>query len=233
MSGNVAPNIVTGGLVFYVDSANIKSYSSSLYWNDMISTSVNGLLTNGVTFSSTNNGYFVFDGVNDYINFGDKNLGLDLISKSFCAWVYLSSSLANPTGIIDKDFDIAPGNNGGWGFWVGSDRKLWWWNTSNQDIRDNGSRTIGTNTWTHVAVAYNSSTKNASFYINGTLNSSVSNSNITELSSGAQSLVIGCIRDGVGGYLSGRIANVLAYNKLLSASEILQNYNATKTRFGL
>lgn len=233
MSGNIAPNIVTNGLVFYVDVANIKSYSSGLSLVDLVTTSVSGQLTNGPTYSSSNNGCIIFDGVNDYVNFGDKNLGLDLISKSFCAWVYLSSSLANPTGIIDKDFDIAPGNNGGWGFWIGSDRKLWWWNTSNQDIRDNGSRTVGTNVWCHVAVAYNSSTKNASFYINGTLNSSVTNASINEVSSGAQSLVIGCIRDGVGAFLNGRIANVSAYNRLLSASEILQNYNATKTRFGL
>lgn len=226
-------NIIKDGLIFYVDFANVKSYNSGLLLTDMVTNTVTGQLTNSPTFSSTNKGCLILDGVNDYINFGDKNLGLDLISKSFCAWVYLSSTLANPTGIIDKDFDNGPGNSGGWGFWIGSDRKLWWWNTSNQDIRDNGSRTVGTNVWTHVAVAYNSTTKNASFYINGSLNSSVTNASISEVSSGAQSLVIGCIRDGAGAFLNGRIANVSAYNRLLSASEILQNYNAGKTRFGL
>ena len=106
----------------------------------------------------------------------------------------------------------------------------------NQDIRDNGSTTIGTNVWNHIAVTYNSTTKTASFYINGSLNSSVSNSNIVEQSSGTQTLSIAAARVGQPnqlGYLNGSIANVLAYNRVLSATEILQNYNAQKSRFGL
>jgi hypothetical protein len=35
------------------------------------------------------------------------------------------------------------------------------------------------------------------------------------------------------GYLNGNISNILRYNRALSNSEILQNYNATRTRFGL
>ena len=139
--------------------------------------------------------------------------------------------MANPTGIIDKEFDTTPGVYGGWGFWIGSDRKLWWWNTSNQDIRDTGSTTVGISVWTNVAVTYNASTKTASFYINGVLNSSSSNSNISELSSGSQPLYVGSMRSLTGNFLNGRIANILAYNRVLSATEILQNYNAQKSRY--
>jgi len=225
--------IVTSGLTFCVDAGYTPSYlRSGTTWTDLSFSGSNGTLTNGPTFDINNGGSIVFDGVNDYVNFGNKNLGLDLVNKSFCAWVYLGSTLANPTGIIDKDFDTGPGVYGGWGFWVGSDRKLWWWNTANQDIRDTGTA-IGTNVWTHVAVTYNASTKTATFYLNGTFNSSASNSSVSELSSSTQPLVIGCIRNAVGAFLNGRIANVLAYNRILSASEVSQNYNAQKSRFGL
>ena len=136
--------------------------------------------------------------LNQFLNFGNQNLGIDLTSKSFCAWVNLSASLANPISIMDKQFDNTPPSNnyGGWGFWVGSDRKLWWWSMPNQDIRDNGSATIGTNVWVHIATTYNVSTKTAAFYINGTLNSSTSNTNIVDQSSGTQPLVIGAARIG-------------------------------------
>lgn len=234
MSSIRGGNIVRNGLVFMVDAANTKSYlSGSTVWNDLTTNKNIGTLTNSPTFNSENGGSIVFNGSNHYINLGNVNLGLDLINKSFCAWVYLGASLANPTGVIDKDFDTSPGVYGGWGFWIQSNRKLWWWNTSNQDILDTGSSTIGTNVWTHIAVTYNSTSKTATFYINGSQNSSISNNSISEISSGTTNLVIGAFRNATSAFLNGRIANVMAYNKVLSASEVLQNYNAQKSRFGV
>jgi hypothetical protein len=230
-------SIITSGLTFCVDAGFTPSYpTSGTTWYNVSQNQYNGTLVNGPTFNSSNGGSIVFNGSNNYVTFGNQNLGLDLISKSFSAWVYLGSTLNNPTSVIDKQFDNSPPSNnyGGWGFWIGSDRKLWWWNMPNQDIRDSGSTTVGINVWCNVAVTYNASTKTASFYINGTLNSSTSNSNIVEQSSGTQSLGISVARLGQAnqsGYLNGSIANVLAYNRVLSASEVLQNYNAQFNRF--
>lgn len=231
--------IVTDGLVLIVDAGYTVSYpTTASTWYDISGGNITGTLTNGPTFSSTRSGSIVFDGTNDYVTFGNQNLGIDLTSKSFCAWVNLSASLSNPTSIMDKQFDNTPpsSNYGGWGFWIGSDRKLWWWSMPNQDIRDNGSATIGTNVWTHIAITYNASTKTAAFYINGALNSSVTNANIVDQSSGTQPLSIAVARLGQvnqAGYLNGAIANVFAYNRVLTAAEILTNYNAQKSRFGL
>ena len=231
--------IITSGLTFCADAGFTASYTTSgVSWYDVSTGAITGTLVNGPTFNTSNGGSLVFNGTNNYVNFGNQNLGLDLINKSFSAWVYLGSTLNNPTSIIDKQFDNTPpsSNYGGWGFWVGSNRKLWWWNMPNQDIIDSGSTTVGINVWCNIAVTYNASTKTASFYINGALNSSISNSNIVEQSSGTQSLGISVTRLGQanqGGYLNGSIANVLAYNRVLSASEVLQNFNAQKSRFGL
>jgi hypothetical protein len=80
MAGTVAPNIVTDGLVLYLDAANVKSYvSGSTTWVD-IAAGNNVTLTNGPTFNSGNNGSIVFDGTNDYVQvtspFGDIASGI-------------------------------------------------------------------------------------------------------------------------------------------------------------
>ena len=62
-------NVVTDGLVLYLDAANPKSYiNGSTSWRDMAGSVYSGTLTNGPTFSSDNYGSIVFDGANDYVN---------------------------------------------------------------------------------------------------------------------------------------------------------------------
>jgi len=232
------PNIVTSGLVFNVDAMSTLSYpQTASTWYDVSGGNITGSVSGALSYTKTGtSGSLLFNGSTTYFNFGNQNLGIDLIDKSFCAWVNLSASLQNPTSIIDKQFDnVGTGNYGGWGFWVGSNRKLWWWNTSNQDIIDNGTATIGTNIWTHIAVTYNAATKTATFYINGTQNSSLSNSSILEKVSSTASLAIGAgrVNSSPLGYVNGAIANVLAYNRILSTAEVVTNYSASKPLFGL
>ena len=84
MSGNISPNIITDGLVFYVDAANNKSIiSGDASWNDLTSSN-SGTLTNGPTFDPNNGGSVVFDGTNDYVGFGDI---LDLGILSVNMWI--------------------------------------------------------------------------------------------------------------------------------------------------
>ena len=72
MAGNVAPNIITDGLVLYLDAANTKSYvSGSTTWTDLVGLN-NGTLINGPTFNSANGGSIVFNGVNNYVTLGDN-----------------------------------------------------------------------------------------------------------------------------------------------------------------
>ena len=69
MASSIAPNIVTDGLVLYLDAANTKSYpGSGTTWTD-IATSKTGLLINGPTFSNTTSPGIIFDGTNDYASF--------------------------------------------------------------------------------------------------------------------------------------------------------------------
>lgn len=231
---NYGPTITRNGLVMCLDAGDRNSYSGSgTSWADLSGARNNGTLTNGPTFNSANGGSIVFDAIDDYVNCGNAYTSLDLIDKSFCAWVYLAAAFASSGGVIDKEFDNTAPNYGGWGFWIQSNRKLQWWNHSNLDLLDDGSNTMTLSQWNFISVTYNSTSKSASFYINGTLNSTKTNASIVEKSSSTSNLVIGCIRNASGAFLNGRVSSVLAYNRILSASEVLQNFNSTRTRFGI
>jgi hypothetical protein len=225
------PKSVTNGIACFLDAGNLKSYvGSGTTWNDL-NGNISGTLTSGPTFSSLNKGSIVFDGINDYVTFGTSYTSLDLSDKSFQCWIKKSS--ASNASIIDKDFDNGGANYGGWGFWIQSNNKLWWWNQGNLDLLDDGANTISNTTWTNVAVTYNNTTKSASFYINGVLNSTKTNASIVEKSSSSTALVVGAHRGATGFFFDGSIAIVMAYNRILTSTEILQNFNAHRGRFGI
>ena len=84
-------NIVREGLVLCLDGENIKSYPvSGDTWYDLTSNYNNGVLTNGATFSPSGNGSIQFDGINDYVEFGDiLNLGTNSLTINL--WLNLNS----------------------------------------------------------------------------------------------------------------------------------------------
>jgi hypothetical protein len=227
-------DIVTNGLKFAVDPTFVASApKSSSRLHDI---AVNGLYTGsyagGATWVNTSSGSLSFGGSIDYMDFGDPgNIGVDLTDKTICCWI---NKTANGNyGLVDKDFDNGAPNYGGWGFWIQSNNKLWWWNHANLDLLDNGTATVSNNTWTHCAVTYDYTNKTARFYINATLNSTRTNTNIVEKSSAGARLLIGETRNGAGFSFSGRIGPTQIYNRVLTATEITQNYNAQKGLYGL
>ena len=114
MSGNVAPNVVTNGLVVCLDGANLYSYpSSGTLWSDLTGNRNNFTLINGPTYDTSNGGSILFDGVNDYANITynptlfTSKLGLNVapISLLTCKFSFLVSSknlLKSPFGSIKK-----------------------------------------------------------------------------------------------------------------------------------
>jgi hypothetical protein len=110
MAGSVAPNMVTDGLVLYLDAANTKSYiSGSTIWNDISTGGNNGSLTNGPTFNNGNGGSIVFDGTNDYVNLGSTLNFSNYNSSGFTIsfWVKINSTIQTNKYLFSKL------NNGG------------------------------------------------------------------------------------------------------------------------
>jgi hypothetical protein len=239
MSFNFSPKIVTNGLVLCLDAANQRSYTSgSTTWYDLTGNFNNGTLTNGPTFDSANGGSIVFDGTNDYVS---SNVGtaLDIgtsTSITFSCWIKYTASASNYTGLMCK----ATSTNPMTGF-----QMLLYSNKLSCELGLNqtvfvgpltgllGTTVLNTGKWFNTVLTINRGTNTVSIYVNGILessqvNASVSTSNLTNTSN----LLIGTERT-IALFLNGSIASSQVYNRALSAAEILQNYNATKTRFGL
>jgi len=223
------PNIVTDGLVLCLDAANTKSYpGSGTTWRDLSGRTNNFTLNNSPTFSNTVLGSFSFDGANDY---GTISTIPEVSNCTYTLWLKWNSIAANQ-GIFGNE-NILNGTNS-----VGIRRRS---NNNYWLSQGVGQATIVSSSLSADFVSNwhsLSGTTDGSFgriYINGVLTSQASyngtNSNTGRYTIGAVDY------DGVGGqiyeYFNGNIASIMVYNRALSASEVLQNYNATKTRFGL
>lgn len=235
MSFYYSPKIVTDGLVFYVDAANFKSYvSGSTVWNDISKNSNDGTLTNGPTFDSDNGGSIVFDGVDDYVNHGDVLNFERTDSFSIDVWTKLDS--ISTTQIL-----VAKWINKGYEIFFLNPGKIGWTlaNTGggvNQIRVDSSNNAVSVGEIFNLCVTYDgsSSTSGMKIYKNGSL---LSVSSIYNNLNSSISLVdefrLGANSSGSPLPLNGNIFNVKIYNKELLSTEVLQNYNATKTRFGL
>lgn len=218
MSLHHSPRIVTDRLSVYLDAANKKSYSGSgTSWCNLISNTANGTLTNGPTFSTANSGIITFDGVNDYVA-----LTLPTFSSTFsiCFWVRVTTLVANSEiQLFASSTDIASISM--FGNTTSTIRFLSW----NGSTARYANPYIIQNKWYNLVLVNGSDTR---YYIDGSLDS-ISATTAT-LDSGAATIasILGTAR-----FLTGNIAAVSFYNKALSASEALQNYNALKGRFNL
>ena len=220
-------NIVTNGLVFYVDAANRQSYvSGSTSWRDISGNNNSGSLINGPTFSTLNGGSINLDGTNDQININAiPTSSFSLISSSFTVnmWVNIQS---NDAGFISSN---QSSTNGGQYAFIRRYGALGitFYNGATDIV---GNRTLPIGSWVNITHVHNFSNQSSSIYQQTTLVGARSMAPSPLITS--SSLVLGWFGFG-GAFLSGSIAITQIYNRALSQAEITQNYNATKTRFGL
>ena len=239
MAGRIAylGNIVTQGLVLDLDAAIKGSYpGTGSIWTD-VSNNNNGTLTNGPTFTGSDYGAIVFDGVDDYV--GTSNFS-GSITDSFTigSWV----NFTNPNSpTFQKIFHAQSGSvgpysevnldnyNGG----SGNARYHFYThrldNTSTNDVLTS-TFTITGSVWAYVVGVYDNSTKIKSLYINGIINNSGSTTN--QITWPDSTTRIGN-RSSIPEPLNGRISLVQLYNRALSSTEITQNFNALRGRYGI
>jgi hypothetical protein len=217
--------IVTNGLVLNLDAGFIPSYpTTGTTWYDIGPNILNGTLTNGPTFNSGNGGSIVFDGVDDYVSCGN-NATVQINQGTISAWVRTSSPGSGFRGIITKQNNYGLFTNNG---------VLVTYDWGNNQTRSTGTN-IADNNWKNVAMSFTTNTgtpsNNAVIYLNG---SAVLTTTIKILNNDVEvQLARGGLFGGSTQLLNGRIAQTQLYNRALSSTEILQNYNAQKGRFGL
>jgi len=227
------PNIVEEGLVLALDAANSKSYpGSGNTWYDLSTNRVSYTLSNGPTFNSDNQGSIVFDGTNDEVRL--NGVGISSWSEPFTmeVWMYIPTGAVWANNRLSTIFAVVGGYSGMYG--------LARWPTEGQAglyVRgDNGgiSSTItglARDAWHNLVGVWTGS--QASLYYNGALNSGPNGSARTGVPD-TVNLTLGLARafsGSTGTYFEGRMSIARYFNRALSASEVFQNYNATKGRF--
>ena len=230
-------NIVTNGLVLYLDASNTKSYvSGSTTWNDLTPNLNNGVLTNGPTFNSANGGSVAFDGVDDYVK-GDSIFstlnGTNKLSLSM--WLNVTDLLSNRILFHIPKYLTASN----------SQVLIFLRTTGVLDISVNStgiysrsiSGSVTSNVWTNVNINFDlsqaSSANRIRPYVNGVDVFSLSNNPPLTFPVSTGEYWLGEEANGYLAPFKGNISNLILYNRVLTTSEILQNYNATKTKFGL
>ena len=236
MALNYGPTIVTDDLVLALDAADKNSYpGSGTTWFDVSGNSNNGTLVNGPTYSTSNNGILQLDGTNDLISAPSCNTLGGLSEQALEIWVKTPGLGSGQSigGLICPDYGqisyIDSGGNviyyiystdGGYpGVYLFSN------STSGVNIFDNK--------WHHIVCTRGNSEYN--IYVDGISRASGygggswSGANIWS----GMNTSIGNNPNNVGYLFNGSIGLTKIYRKYLSQQEIQQNFNATKTRFGL
>ena len=224
MSGKVANKIITNGLVFYVDAANSKSYvNGSSTWDDLTSNGIKSTFSaSPPTFNSGNGGSFSFSGTSLQYFSGTAPT---ITNSPFTIDIWLKTS----TITVDRTcFSI--GSTGALRqlihFRFQSSTTALRFSLFNEDLdltlvdtSTNFTNIVGSLASDFTQTLYQDTVSRASRTAGGYF-------------VGASVLKIGSYPP-PSEYFNGNIASVKIYNRALSSSEILQNYNATKGRFGL
>lgn len=244
MSIKGGPNIVTENLVLHLDAADKNSYSGSGNdWYDLSGNGNNGTLVNGPTYSSNNVGGIVLDGVNDYISIAE-NSSMKPTTLTAEMTLKINSTVNSGTGAIYNFQYILFRQNSrtsnfeGYGIAYNELTE----NFSIFATPSNGTPQYATlsqnntspiNSINYISAVFD--TTSMAIYINGILHSSgVKGTNIdynnTHTLKIGRSVPIGSSFDSAA---NATVYSTRMYDRALSNSEILQNYLATKGRFGL
>ena len=220
MVSGTLDNIVTNGLVLNVDASQKGSYpGSGTTWYDLAGAN-DGILTNNPTYNSSNGGSIVFDGVDDYVDIGYK-IGLLNSDITQEAWVN-TDVMINWHGIISN----MPSWGTGFSLQIGPVQKIAAM-ISGAYLTTSWTPLVGV--WYHIVATHRSSDNLNVLYVNGVQENSV----IREISYVENAVTrIGVFYTYNQLHFDGKIGVVRSYNRALSASEVLQNFNAQKSKFG-
>lgn len=237
--------IVTSGLVLCLDAANTKSYpKSGTVWSDLSGNGNDGTLVNGPTFNSANNGGIEQDGSDDYITVpykpslafpGNTPFSFQIVFRNksikgnFAAIIsfgeqdsgniggfqmkcFYDSRYTGPYGTIDVSrYSGVNGYVGGVGYTYSS-----------------SIESLSTTVWTYTydSVSGSKGYKNGVLFQSTPTTGSIATPTSGPFTIGARAGVLSRVTNAI-------INSFYIYNRTLTDAEVLQNYNATKTRFGL
>ena len=226
MSIGYGPRVVTDGLVLALDAADTNSYpGSGTTWYDLSGNGYTGTLRNSVAYNSSNGGYFEFDGTDTAIT---TDLTRDNDNFSYSAWFQYGGGTGERNII-----DTFEGTSTEW------TRLNVYYGNHSFHIDNDANKTVlqgsaaQTNVWYNSVGTWDPSTGSMKLYVNGELDAQTTKAQTTTIS-GLSNLFIGArSSSSYSEEFIGNIACVYVYSKTLTASEIQQNFNALRGRFGI
>lgn len=226
--------IVTSDLVLYLDAGNPMSYSGSgSTWMDISGYNNNATLINSPTFDSLNQGSILFNGTTQRATIADNVLFKNNTNMSISFWTNFSSIATGTYSIINKgkqeDKNI---------FWLwyqsapGIQRLVWEVGSdliNNIQLFYNWVPVIGT--WYNITCTFEPNL--VKIYINASLVASASTTTSSIPANSADVFSIASYRGSLAYFFSGKLNLGLFYRKTLSITEIINNFNVTRNRYGV
>ena len=228
-------DVVTSGLILYLDAGNLSSYpGSGTTWTDLSGNGNNLTLTNGPTYTTNNGGSLIFDGTNDYA-------GLASISSfnaySISIW-FKPTTTVNSTSTFKVLFQLRTGSGNdnkyicfGSATSLLTDEYITFIDATNDTrtgITDGGSLSAGS--WYNLVFNYESS--QYKMYINNVLKTTSTANGGVPLITNPNCVYINCYQ-GALYFADNTLSTCAIYNRTLSSTELNQNFNAIRTRYGI
>lgn len=228
-----SPQIVTQGLVFYIDPSSTKSYAgfgNTIY--NMVNSSIGGTFV-GYTSNPIDNTFtrsLAYDGSANYI----QTNYIPYYTSDFTIEVWANFSRYNDFQAILSSMDNDNATNGFW-FEFGSFRGFTIYSSGAQLVLEDNIVNLSNlelNKWHHIAVSrIGTGTNNIKLYVNNILCGQ--NTYTAAIGHTSRNMLVG--RYAYGGnlysYFKGNLGLIKIYNRGLTASEILQNFNATRKKY--
>ena len=215
--------LVKANLTYLWDAGLTSSYTGyGTTWTEWVSGTNNGTFTNGPTFSTLGGGSVLFDGSNDHIRISTFYLGSPPWSVSF--WVKTSSL----NGGLFSHWDGGPVGNG---FNIQDGKMQYiYYNNLGWNYASLSTTVLNTNTWQYLTYSTGASgTSTFTYYLNG-----VADGIFTPAGTGVSNNAMGVFGSlWSHNYFNGYMAHLSVHRVQLTTTQILQNFNSTRQRFGV
>ena len=220
--------VISDGMVLRLDAANSKSYiGTGTTWNDVNSASFPFTLTNGPVFNT--NGFFDFDGANDYAVIANTAALKPTVAITLEQWLNADDWNAG-TSSSNYKCSLSCTSGGGYShnIWSGTFTSYLYAGGAYRTPSTNVSTLVG---WHHFVTTFDG--RYTRLYVDGELKSTIDIGTTGNLISYVpNSIFVGAEASGgtapEGFYWDGKIGTTAIYNRALSAAEIAQNYTVSK-----
>ena len=234
---NFFPTIIQSGLTIYVAAYDTNSYPySGTTWDDL-QNNFDGTLTNSPTFNSDSPRNFSFDGVNDFVTFGDSSSGSTTSDYTWGGWVYLTNT-GDTDSIMGRSLDNTVGSIG-WSltsFVLGNKASAAVISRTGAapftQKNVSGTTTIQANTWYYIVAVWDSG-NSIKIFVNGEEEGSTTDEDTTLRNTSDVGFRGWFISRGTEeiDYFPQRVSMFHLYSRALSSTEIRNNYNSTRFYF--